>query len=128
MVTCFHGTGTLSTGYDVALTSRNTTSVKIHVLNKLLPKSVLEHSEVSFAGPLFPDAGNASIALVRATTSAGAKGKKAKVSKYLEDRAAEISQGLAYLSDQERKSSEAKLALISVLKVMVDNDGQLLGG
>lgn len=128
MVTCFHGTGTLNMGYDVALSNRNATSVKVHVLNKLLPKSVLEHSEVPFAGPLFPDASNASIALVRSTASSGAKGKKARVSKYLEDRAAEISQGLAYLGDQERKSSEAKLALISVLKVMVDNDGQLLGG
>lgn len=127
MVTCFHGTGTLNTGYDVALSSRNATSVKVHVLNKLLPRSVLEHSEVSFAGPLFPDTSNASIALVRSTAASGAKGKKARVSKYLEDRAAEINQGLAYLGDQERTSSEAKLALIGLLKVMVDNDGQLGG-
>lgn len=127
LVTCFHGAATLNTGYDVALSSRNTTAVQIQVLNKLLPKSVLENSEVEFAGPLVPDSGSASIALVRAAATTQAKGKKARVSKYLEDRAAEIGQGLAYLNPQERQSSEAKLALIKLLKVMVDNDGQLLG-
>ncbi|KAH6918573.1 Sec23-binding domain of Sec16-domain-containing protein [Coprinopsis sp. MPI-PUGE-AT-0042] len=122
-VTCFHGGESLNTGFDVALSSRNTTSIKIHTLNKLLPKSALGHSELEFPGPLFADPSTQS--LVRSAASAQAK--KAKVVSYLEGRAGELGQGLGYLSPAERKTVEAKLVLVKLLKVMVENDGKLSG-
>jgi hypothetical protein len=126
LVTCFHGAATLNTGFDVALANRNTTSVKVYSISKLLPPSALESSEVAYPGPLFPEVGSAAINLVRSAAAAQSKGKKTRVVKYLEDRAAEITQGLSYQSPQDSQASEAKVALINVLKALVENDGQLL--
>lgn len=122
-MTCFHGGGSLNTGFDVALSSRNTTSIKIHTLNKLVTKSALGTSEAEFPGPLFADPSTQS--LVRSAASAQAK--KAKVIAYLEARATELGQGLGYFSVQERRTAEAKLVLVKLLKIMVENDGKLSG-
>lgn len=123
LVTCFHGGESLSTGFDVALSSRNTTSIKIHTLNKLLTKSALGTSEHEFPGPLFADPSTQS--LVRSVASAQAK--KAKVIAYLDSRATEIGQGLGYFSVAERRTAEAKMVLVKLLKIMVENDGKLSG-
>lgn len=127
LVTCFHGTPVSNTGFGVTLSNRNAGSVNIHILQKFLPKSALEHSEIVYPGPLFPDSTGTSLALVRAATSVQSKSKKPRVVKYLQERADEITQGLAYRSAQERGPAEAKLVLINLLKVLVENDGQLLG-
>ena len=57
------------------------------------------------------------------------KAKKAKVIKYLEDRAAEMAAGLGYHrpGTEERSRIEAKRTLVLLLKVMVENDGRLSG-
>ncbi|TFK29953.1 hypothetical protein FA15DRAFT_752087 [Coprinopsis marcescibilis] len=126
-VTCFHGAASLSTGFDVALASKNTTAVKLYTLKKLLPQSALSVSEAEYPGPLFGDPGAHSIGLVRSTAAAQAKTKKPRVAQYLEARATEISQGLGYLNPSDRQTAEAKLVLIGLLKIMVENDGKLSG-
>ena len=67
--------------------------------------------------------------LVRTGASAQVKNKKARVIKYLEERAEEISQGIGYLhlGTVEGSRAEAKLVLIKLIKVMVENDGRLSG-
>ncbi|TFY71190.1 hypothetical protein EVG20_g1803 [Dentipellis fragilis] len=127
-VTCKHGSSTLSTGFDVALSSRQTTSIEIRLLHTVIPESALDSSITSYPGPLFCDPG-ASTSLVRTGPAAQAKTNKARVIKYLEERADEISRGVGYLHEgtPERRRSEGKLVLVKLLKVMVENDGHLTG-
>ncbi|PFH54340.1 hypothetical protein AMATHDRAFT_44853 [Amanita thiersii Skay4041] len=129
VVTCFHGVASLSTGFDVALSSRKTTDVHIRTLSKVIPSSVLNLSTSTFPGPLFLDPNVSTTSLVRSGTSSQTKSKKTAVIKYLSERAEEISQGLGYLhgGSPERRQAEGKLALVKLLKVMVENDGRLSG-
>jgi COPII coat assembly protein SEC16 len=128
-VTCFHGSGTLNTGFDVALASRQSTDIRIQKLHEIIPPSALDTSEVSFPGPLFNDPGTPTTGLVGTGAAARTKAKKAKVLQYLEDRANEIDRGLGYINQDsvEHKHAEGKLVLVRLLKVMVDNDGKLTG-
>lgn len=128
LVTCFHGAASLNTGFDVALSSRNSTGVHIRVLKTLIPESALSASTASFPGPLFSDPG-ASTGLVRTGASTQTKTKKANVVKYLSERAQEIAMGLPYVKadSAERHQAEGKLALVKILKVLVENDGRLTG-
>ncbi|KAJ7582686.1 Sec23-binding domain of Sec16-domain-containing protein [Mycena floridula] len=127
-VTCFHGASTMSTGFDVALSSRNSTGVEIRVLNKIIPESALDTSSASFPGPLFQDPGTPT-GLVRAGASAQTKTKKAKLLKYLSEREEEITLGVGYLhaGSAESHQSDGKLVLVKLLKVMIENDGKLSG-
>lgn len=128
-LTCFHG-ASMNTGFDVALSSRNSTGITIRQLNKIIPQSALEVSSASFPGPLFSDPGTPTTGLVRTTTaSSQSKAKKARLVKYLTDRAEEISQGIGYLhaGSAEGRSAEGKLVLVKLLKVLVENDGKLSG-
>ena len=129
IVTCFHGSEMLQTGFDVAMSSRASTSLRIRPLNSIIPQSAIETSAATFPGPLFSDPGTPTTTLVRPGAATHAKAKKAKVVKYLEERAEEITQGLGYLhqGSVELYRAEAKRALISLLKVMVENDGRLSG-
>ncbi|TFK42566.1 Sec23-binding domain of Sec16-domain-containing protein [Crucibulum laeve] len=128
LVTCFHGAASLSTGFDVALSSRNSTGVTIRVLKDIIPESALGTSSVSFPGPLLGDPG-ASTSIVRTGALTQTKTKKAKVVKYLEERIDEISRGLGYVQvgSVETQKLDGKLVLVKLLKLMVDNDGKLLG-
>jgi hypothetical protein len=127
VLTCFHGSADLNTGFDVALSSRRTTNVTIRVLHQLLPDYVSETKAAEYPGPLFSDPGTPVTSLVRTGTSQ-AKTKKAHVIKYLEERAEEILRGTMYISDNiERQRLEGKLVLAQLLKIMVENDGSLLG-
>lgn len=127
VLTCFHGSADLSTGFDVALSSRRTTNVTIRVLHQLLPDYVSETKAAEYPGPLFSDPGTPVTSLVRTGTSL-AKAKKARVIKYLEGRAEEILRGMMYTSDDvERQRLEGKMALVQLLKIMVENDGSLSG-
>ncbi|KAI0670288.1 Sec23-binding domain of Sec16-domain-containing protein [Trametes maxima] len=127
LVTCFHG-ASMSTGFDVALSARQSTDIKIHALNKVIPESALDSSAASYPGPLFSDPGTPTTSLVR-TGATQLKTKKARVVKYLEERAEEIKSGLGYhragSADQGR--AEAKRVLVLLLKAMVENDGRLSG-
>ena len=127
-VTCFHGTATLNTGFDVALSSRNSTGVHIHVLKQLIPESALATSTVAFPGPLFSDPGSLT-SLVRTGPSSQTKTKKAQVVKYLCERTDELALGLRYLDPDsiERRRAEGKVVLIKLMKVMVEHDGRLTG-
>ncbi|KAJ7097910.1 Sec23-binding domain of Sec16-domain-containing protein [Mycena belliarum] len=128
-LTCFHGVS-MNTGFDVALSSRNSTGIHIRHLNKIIPQSALESSSASFPGPLFSDPGTPTSGLVRTTTaSAQSKAKKARLVKYLSDRADEISQGIGYLhaGSVEGRQAEGKLVLVNLLKILVENDGRLTG-
>jgi hypothetical protein len=127
-VTCFHGTATLNTGFDVALSSRNSTGVRIRVLKQLIPESALTASAVAFPGPLFSDPGSLT-SLVRTGPSSQTKTKKAQVVKYLCERMDELSLGLRYLNPDsiERRRAEGKVVLIKLMKVMVEHDGRLTG-
>jgi len=66
---------------------------------------------------------------VRAAVATQSKNNKAKVTKYLEGRAEEISRGLGYLSrgSSEHRQAEGKLTLVKLLKVLVEHDGLLSG-
>ncbi|KAL0581708.1 hypothetical protein V5O48_000290 [Marasmius crinis-equi] len=129
IVTCFHGADKLSTGFDVALASRNSTGVSIRVLNKVIPESALDLSPSSFPGPLFSDPGTPTTALVRTGASTQMKNKKTRLLKYLSDRAEEISMGLGYLhaGTAEKRQAEGKLILVKLLKILIEHDGKLLG-
>lgn len=126
-VTCFHGVPTLNTGFDVALSSRNTTGVHIRQLKELISVSALENSSAIFPGPLLSDPGSPTTSLVRTGAATQAKSKKANVIKYLEERIKETSQGLAYISldTPEGRQIEGRLVIMRLLKIMVDNDGRL---
>jgi hypothetical protein len=128
VTTCFHGASALSTGFDVALSSRQATDIQIRVLHKVIPESALGSSTAFFPGPLFSDPGSPTNSLVR-TTASQVKAKKARVSKYLDERADEIHRGIAYLNpgSEDRRKADGKFVLVGLLKVMVENDGQLSG-
>ena len=127
VLTCFHSSTDLNTGFDVALSSRRTTNVTIRVLHQLLPDYVSETKAAEYPGPLFSDPGTPVTSLVRTGTSQ-AKTKKARVIKYLEERTEEILRGTMYLSDDtQRQRLEGKLVLAQLLKIMVENDGSLSG-
>ncbi|KAI0709341.1 Sec23-binding domain of Sec16-domain-containing protein [Earliella scabrosa] len=127
LVTCFHGAN-MNTGFDVALSARQSTDIKIYSLHKVIPESALDTSATTYPGPLYSDSGSPTASLVRTGTQA-LKSKKTKVIKYLEDRAEEMAAGLGYhrAGTVDRSRAEAKRILVLLLKVMVDNDGRLSG-
>lgn len=129
IVTCFHGSSSLNTGFDVALSSRPSTDVHFRVLNKVIPESALNPSAAQFPGPLFSDPGTPSTSIIGSGAAAQTKAKKARVIKYLEERAEEISQSIGYLSqgNTESQNAQAKHVLVKLLKVMVEHDGRLSG-
>jgi hypothetical protein len=129
MVTCFHRPSDLSTGFDVALSSRKCTEVHIRVLHKCIPESALDASAASFPGPLYMDPAMSTTSLVRTGATAQVKSKKASVVKYLSERADELSRAIGYLhhGSAGKRTAEGKLVLVNLLKVMVENDGHLSG-
>lgn len=128
LVTCFHGSADLSTGFDVALSARRTTNIAIREVHKVLPEYALEPQALLYPGPLFSDPGSPVTSLVRTGMSSNLKTKKARVIKFLEERAVELSRGATYAHEGfERRKVEDKLALVQVLKVMVEHDGVLYG-
>ncbi|KAG1886533.1 vesicle coat trafficking protein Sec16 mid-region-domain-containing protein [Suillus subluteus] len=127
MITCFHSSSDLITGYDVALSSRHLTDVRVRMLHTLLPEFALEPSAATYTGPLFSDPGTP-VSIVRTGVSSQVKTKKARIVKYLEDQIEEISRGTTYMSDGTKKQrTEGKLVLVKLLKIMVENDGALSG-
>jgi COPII coat assembly protein SEC16 len=128
MVLCFHGSNTLNTGFDIALSSRQTTGIQMRPLNEVIPESAVDHISASFPGPLFCDPGSPT-SLVRTAVATQSKNNKAKVVEYLEGRAEEISRGLGYLSQgsPELRQAEGKHTLVRLLKVLLENDGHLSG-
>ncbi|KAG6866929.1 hypothetical protein C0991_003845 [Blastosporella zonata] len=129
LVTCFHGADSLSTGFDVALSSRNSTGVHIRGLKKLIPESALDIPTASFPGPLFGDSGTSTTSLVRTGVNSQTKTKKGKVIKYLAEKTDELALGLRYISPNSIESgqTEGKLVLVKLLQLMVEHDGRLTG-
>ncbi|KAG6814357.1 hypothetical protein H0H92_010943 [Tricholoma furcatifolium] len=130
LVTCFHGADSLSTGFDVALSARNSTGIQIRVLKKLIPDSALDPSTASFPGPLFGESGAlTTTSLVRTGVNTQTKTKKGKVTKYLTERADELALGLRYVGTDsiESRQAEGKLVLVKLLQLMVEHDGRLTG-
>lgn len=129
LVTCFHGADSLSTGFDVALASRNSTGIHIRTLKTLIPESALDTSTAVFPGPLFSDPGTATTSLVRAGPTTQTKTKKSQVIKYLSERTDELALGLRYLRPDtlEGRRAEGKLVLVKLLQIMVEHDGRLTG-
>ena len=127
MVTCFHGMPGLNAGFDVALSSRTSSELKVHILHKLLPASTMNYPSLSYPGPLLSDPGTPSLSLVRPSLSSQTKAKKAAVVEYLSGRANEIDHGLGYLPNLEKRAAHGTLVLVKLLKIMVENDGKLLG-
>ncbi|KAJ3551642.1 hypothetical protein NP233_g13043 [Leucocoprinus birnbaumii] len=127
-VTCFHDAGSLNTGFDVALSSRTSTKVQVQSWKKLVPESALGLVE-TFPGPLHADPGPPSSSIMKAGAATQAKTKKTSLLKYLSDRADEIAQGLGYLhsGSTEKRTAEGKLVLVKLLRIMVENDGRLVG-
>lgn len=128
LVLCFHGSNTLNTGFDIALSSRQTTGIQMRPLHAAIPESALDHISTSFPGPLFCDPGPPT-GLVRAAVATQSKINKAKVVEYLEGRAEEITRGLGYLTQgsPERRQAEGKLILVRLLRVLLEHDGHLSG-
>lgn len=132
LVSCFHSAGETSGGFDVALTARQSTDVQLRTLHEVIPASAMDSSTSSYPGPLFSDPGSSSISLARTVgvgTANNIKVKRTQLSKWLEERANEISSGVAYIpsGSQERNNTEGRLVLLRLLKAMLDNDGQLSG-
>jgi COPII coat assembly protein SEC16 len=132
LVTCFHSAGETASGFDVSLTSRQSTSVQLRTLHEVIPASAMDSSAPSYPGPLFSDPGASSMSLARTVgvgTANNVKAKKALVLKWLEERSEELSSGIAHITSGslERYNAEGKLVLVRLLKAMVDNDGQLSG-
>jgi hypothetical protein len=128
IVVCFHNEGMLNTGFDVALSSRSSTKVQLRSWKKQIPESV-QDSGAGFPGPLHADPGPPTTRIMKATSSTQAKTKKAQLIKYLSDRIEEITQGLGYQhsGSPEKRMVEGKLILVKLLKIMIENDGRLLG-
>jgi hypothetical protein len=127
MITCFHGMPGLNAGFDVALSARTSSELKVRIIQKILPESVLNSPGSSYPGPLVSDPGTASLSLVRSTASSQAKAKKSGLTIYMSGRVEEISQGLGFLSPPERRHAEDKLVLVKLLKALVENDGRFFG-
>lgn len=128
LVTCFHGTLS-SGGFDVALASRYSSEITMQALNKVIPESALDSSAASYPGPLFSDPGTPTTTSLVRTAAAQTKTKKARVIKYLEERAEELNRGLGYFHSDtlEGRRAEGKHILVKLLQVMVENDGRLSG-
>jgi hypothetical protein len=128
LVLCFHNEGMLNTGFDVALSSRTSTKIQLRSWKEQVPESV-QDSGAGFPGPLHADPGPPNTGILKATTSTQGKTKKAQLVKYLSDRIEEITQGLGYQhsGSNEKRMVEGKLILVKLLKIMVENDGRLLG-
>lgn len=129
LVSCFHGGDTLSTGFDVALAAKNQTSICMRTISKLIPETALDFPTTAFPGPLLGDPGMQTATSLVKTNASMMKAKKTSVLKYLQDRAEELSRGIAYMhSDSpEGRRAEGKLVLVKLLKVMVEHDGRLTG-
>lgn len=127
MITCFHGMPGLNAGFDVALSARTSSELKVRILQKILPESVLLTPAPSYPGPLVSDPGTASLSLVRSVASSQAKAKKSGLTTYLTGRVEEISQGLGFLSHPKRQHAENKLILVKLLKALVENEGRFFG-
>ena len=127
MITCFHGMPGLNAGFDVAFSARTSSELRVRILQKVLPESVLNTPGPSYPGPLVSDPGSASLSLVRSTASAQIKVKKSGLTTYLLGRIEESSQGLGFLSPPERQHAENKLILVKLLKILIENDGRFFG-
>ena len=129
VLTCFHGANLLSTGFDVALSSRTSTSIRVRMLKDIIPQSALDNSAASFLGPLFSDPGTQTTSLVRAGPTSQTKTKKTLVMKYLSERTDELTLGLRYLGhgSLESQRAEGKIILMKILRLMVEHDGRLTG-
>lgn len=129
LVLCFHLPQDAG-GFDVSLTAHQTTFVAIRPLTEVLPVSAMESNVSSFPGPLFSDPGASSLARTVGVGITGqTKNKKAALIIWLEERIVELANGLAYIASgsPERFRAEGRLVLLTLLKVMVENDGQLSG-
>jgi hypothetical protein len=127
MITCFHDMPGLNAGFDVALSARTLSELRVRVLQKVLPESGLNSLGPSYPGPLVSDPGTTSLSLVRSAASSQTKMKKSELITYLLGRVEEISQGLGFLSPLERQQAENKLILVKLLKALVENDGRFFG-
>jgi hypothetical protein len=131
LVTYFSASSEVATGFDVSLSSRHCGPIHIRTLHKVIPSSAVDSSTHQFPGPLFSDPGSPTIGLGRPGAAGANKAKKAAVIKYLEGRAGEIEHGLGYVTvgheGVERKRAEGRLALVRLLKIMVENDGKING-
>jgi hypothetical protein len=128
VITCFHGSSALNTGFDVALSSRKSTDISIRLLHTIIPESALDLSS-SYPGPLFSDPVTTATSLVRTGPSTQAKTKKSSIINYLDERAEEISRGFGYLNSGsiERRQAEGKLILVKLLRIVIENEGRLSG-
>lgn len=128
IVTCFHHTSSVNMGFDAALSPRVPTNVQVQSWKKLVPESALD-SLVVFPGPLHADPGPPSTGIMKTGAITQAKMKKTSLIKYLADRTDEMMQGLNYLHNgsAEKRTADGKLVLVKLLRIMVENDGRLLG-
>lgn len=128
IVTCFHHASSVNMGFDAALSPRVPTIVQVQSWKKLVPESALD-SLVVFPGPLHADPGPPSTGIMKTGAITQAKMKKASLIKYLSDRTDEMMQGLNYLHNgsAEKRIADGKLVLVKLLRIMVENDGRLLG-
>ena len=127
MITCFHGMPGLNAGFDVAFSACTSSELKVRILQKVLPESVLNTPGRSYPGPLVSDPSSTTLRLVRSTASAQVKAKKSGLATYLLGRIEETSQGLGFLSPPERQHAENKLILVKLLKVLIEDDGRFFG-
>jgi len=110
------------------LSPRVPTNVQVQSWKKLVPESALD-SLVVFPGPLHADPGPPNTGIMKTGAITQAKMKKTSLIKYLSDRTDEMMQGLNYLHNgsAERRTADGKSVLVKLLRIMVENDGRLLG-
>ena len=128
IVTCFNHTSSVNMGFDATLSPRVSANVQVQSWKKLVPESALD-SLVVFPGPLHADPGPPSAGIMKPGAITQAKMKKTSLIKYLSDRSDEMMQGLTYLlnGSAEKRTADGKLVLVKLLRIMVENDGRLLG-
>ncbi|KAG8849805.1 hypothetical protein FRB96_000628 [Tulasnella sp. 330] len=126
LVTCFHSQMDTTAGFDVSLLSRKSSPVVVRTVHSVMDAAAAPTDAPTFPGPLFADPGPPSVNITR-TTASSVKAKKAAVLRYLEARIDEVEKGLAHVGDADRGPEAGKLALLKLLKIMLENDGKLSG-
>lgn len=110
------------------MSNQRANNIHIRVLHEVVPDSMLEDispSVIPFPGPLFGDPSTMSIGIMSSGTTAQIKTKKSQLLVYMQEKEDQLEKGVGHLSigSPERRSSEDRLTLLHILRVLVENDG-----
>jgi len=132
LVLCFHKNPAEAGGFDTAMSARPATQISFRPLKDVVPSSMLStqtQAGTPFPGPLFCD--QATVAAgVLVGAAANTKAKKTALLQWFDELAAEAERDVGYIGNDSvvgRAKAEGRSVLIKLLKVLVENDGKLVG-